>query len=488
MKYTNPIIAGMHPDPSICKVGDTYYLINSSFEYFPGIPVFSSRDLVNWSQIGNCLTGKAQQILSTSPCSGGIFAPVIRWYMNKFYIITSCFNQEGIHNFIITADKPDSEWSDPLYFDADGIDPSLYWEDDRTYVQYAGRGKILQIEIDLNSGAIIKGPELLTTGCGGRDVEGPHLWKKDDWYYLMVAEGGTREGHMENLLRSKNLWGPFEPSPYNPVISNKDMAGEPIQCVGHADWIVGPDGNDYLVALGTRPWKHKTILGRETMLSPAYWTKDGWLRSTFGYMPSEWEGDLGTQYPLNKQFILDMSKQQMPFWIISPRSDHKESYQFMNGVLKITGNHYRLEDGKCSFWAVRQSSMCFKMEMTFRFVQNAVNDEAGITMLATEDYHFSVFCTTRDNNRKIVIRKKLADVVEESVSDCKISEDHLIHLTIYGRDNQYEFRCNDQVIGTCLQKHLSTECADTPNTGMVGGFFVTGNGVAYIDEFSYVNE
>lgn len=279
MKYTNPVIKGMYPDPSVCCVNNTYYLVNSTFEYMPAIPVFKSEDLVNWEQIGNAIVDPTEFGIEDTPNSGGIFAPTIRFNQGQYYIITTCFGRKGLKNFFITAENPAGPWSKPVFIDIEGIDPSLYWEDGNTYIQYTAFGTIMQVSINEFTGEILRGPEVITKGCGGRDTEGPHMWKRNGYYYLLLAEGGTREGHMVTLMRSKSIWGPFEASPYLPVVSNKDYAREPLQCVGHADWIQGRNGEDYLVALAVRHVKHKTILGRETVLTPAYWTDDGWLKA-----------------------------------------------------------------------------------------------------------------------------------------------------------------------------------------------------------------
>jgi len=488
MKYKNPIIKGMYPDPSVCCVNGIYYMVNSSFEYFPGVPIFSSINLINWTQIGNCLSRVSQLDLGNSLCSEGIFAPTIRWNNGKFYVITTYTSRKGLLNFLVTAEDPAGEWSDPIYLELDGIDPSLYWEEENTYVQYAGRGEIFQIQIDENSGEILKGPISLTFGCGGRDAEGPHLWKRNGYYYLMLAEGGTREGHFETMMRGENIWGPFIPSPYNPVISNKDLGREPIQCVGHADWIVGPDHKDYLVTLGTRHVRHKTILGRETMLTPAYWTEDGWLKSQYGYMPMEWEGNLGTEQNKDNNFELDRNRILMPFRIISPRTDNRSYYQFKDNQLIIRANDYILDDGKASFWGIRQGEIEFSLEIKLKCDPKDEKDEIGLAMISADKYYMSLFCTIRNNEKAIVLKKKMEDIETETIYHLKteLCNENFVCLKICGRSNQYDFYYIDQFIGSSYQKHLSAESAETPNTGVVGGFYIVGNGKAIVESFTYI--
>lgn len=486
MLYQNPIIRGMYPDPSVCYKDGVYYLVNSTFEYFPGVPVFKSTDLINWKQIGNCLTRKSQLDLSNTDCSGGVFAPVIRYHDGKFYMITTCACRDSFRNFFVTAEDPAGEWSDPVFLDFHGIDPSFYWEDGHTYVQYAGRGEIFQIEIDEKTGAILKGPNLLTTGCGGRDAEGPHMWKKNEYYYLMLAEGGTREGHMETLMRGESLWGPFESCPYNPTLTNREEAKEPIQCVGHADWIVGPDGKDYLIALGTRHLRHQTLLGRETVLTPAKWTEDGWLVSETGHLPVSWEGNVAEKQEMEKVFILDMNQERMPLRILSPRDAHPECYTFENGVLKIKGNKDSLSDGNGACWLIRQSEFEFTFETVMKAQIKAGEDEAGIVIRSSDEYHLSMFCTVRDGKQVIVLRKKASDLETESVYE--LSEEQLngwMTFKVEGTKEKYTFYCNEKQIGWSYTKHLTIQTAGTPNTGVMLGIFAAGEAEAEISRFEY---
>lgn len=447
--------------------------------------MFSSRDLVNWTQIGNCLTRESQLQLEKAPCSGGVFAPVIRYHNGKFYMITTCMSADGLKNFFVTTEKPEEEWSDPVFLDFEGIDPSFYWEAGRTYVQYAGFGEIYQIEIEETTGEILNGPVLLTTGCGGRDAEGPHMWKRDGYYYLMLAEGGTREGHMETLMRSRSLWGPFEASPYNPVISNKDSASQPIQCVGHADWITGPDGKDYLVTLGTRHVKHKTILGRETMLTPAYWTEDGWLRSAYGYMPLEWEGDLGAEQKRETVFSLNMECEEMPLRMISPRSPNRNCYRFQDHTLRIRGNGHGLCEGNAAFWGIRQSEFDFTLRVELESVPQSESEEAGIAMLSSSDHHMSLFLSARNEKPAVVFRKQTADIVTEQVQEVDLPKGQTVCLCVTGDRTKYQFFFQGQPVGWTYIKHLAIECAGTPNTGVIGGFYAAGESKAVICQFTY---
>lgn len=493
MIYNNPIIPGFYPDPSICKKDEVYYLVNSSFEYFPGVPIFKSNDMVNWEQIGNCLTRKNQLYLDQCRCSGGVFAPTIRYYDRKFYVITTVYSASGLKNFYVWTENPEGEWSDPIEIDIKGIDPSFYCENGRTYVQYTAfskdNGLIKQVEIELASGKILYGPKTLTKGCGGRDVEGPHLWKRNDWYYLLLAEGGTREGHMVTVMRSKDIWGPFNSSPYNPVISNKDKGKELLQSIGHGDCLEDRNGNHWLVTLGTRPHKHRTLIGRETMLTPIYWTEDGWLRSKKGYMPTKFKVDIqGQQQPVCG-FTIDFSLGKLPHQIISPRFRDDEAVKFKDDVMIVKGNKKTLDELSTPiFLAIRQNQYNFDLEIHLSFNPLHQNHEAGVSIYMDINHYFSFFITVRYGRKVIVLKKKVGEIIQEKIFSIKDDKNE-IKFNVKGSIDQYQFKAydNNDIIADdfALTKHITSECSDSPFTGVVCGTYVIGEEVALISKFSY---
>src|SRR5690625_3969660 len=232
MKYNNPVIKGFYPDPSVCKVDDTYYLVCSSFQYFPGVPLFESKDLVNWEQIGHCLTRESQVQLEKINSSGGVFAPTIRYHNGRFYMTTT--NDTTGQNFYVWTDDIYGEWSDPIFVDQDGIDPSLYFEGDKVYFMSNGTddfgvGGIVQCEIDIATGQKLTPSRSIWQGTGGRFLEAPHLYKIDGKYYLLAAEGGTEYGHMVTYARGDSPYGPFESYPHNPVLTNRNLGTYEIQ-------------------------------------------------------------------------------------------------------------------------------------------------------------------------------------------------------------------------------------------------------------------
>lgn len=293
-KLVNPILAGFYPDPSLCKVGSDYYLVNSTFGYFPGIPVFHSKDLVNWKLIGHVLDRTEQLNLDGFGVSRGIFAPAIRYNNGKFYV--TCTLVDGGGNFIVSADKPEGPWSNPIWLpEINGIDPSLFFDDDgRTYITYnsdapdnkplyPGHRTVRMVEFDIVNMKVVRKPIILING--GVDIskkpvwiEGPHIYKINGTYYLTAAEGGTAEDHSQVILKSDKVDGPYIPYEKNPILTQRHLDPNrkfPVTCAGHADFVQTDDGNWWSVFLACRPHNGNNFTGRETFLAPIKWI-DGW--------------------------------------------------------------------------------------------------------------------------------------------------------------------------------------------------------------------
>ena len=293
--YRNPILPGFHPDPSICRVGEDYYLVTSSFAWHPGVPIFHSRDLVHWRQIGHVLTRPSQMKLDGLGVSRGVFAPTLRHHAGTFYMITTLVDGGG--NFYVTAKDPAGPWSDPIWLpEIDGIDPSFFFDEDgRAYVinngppegqpLYDGHRALWIQELDL-AAARLTGPRQVIVN-GGVDlarrpiwIEGPHILKKDGWYVLIAAEGGTAEDHSEVVFRSRSVRGPYVPWERNPILTQRTLdpnRPDAVTSTGHADFVDTPDGNWWAVFLGCRPYEEGRFYntGRETFLLPVRWA-DGW--------------------------------------------------------------------------------------------------------------------------------------------------------------------------------------------------------------------
>lgn len=291
--YRNPILAGFYPDPSITRAGDKFYLVNSTFAYFPGIPVFESSDLVHWRLLGHVLDRPSQLPFDGLDISRGVFAPAIHHHDGVFYVLNTLVDSGG--NFVSTAKNPAGPWSDPVWLpEIDGIDPSLFVDaDGKAYVlnngapdekpRYQGHRAIWMQEFDLKQLKLV-GPRRVLVN-GGVDIskqpiwiEGPHVYKKGQWYYLLCAEGGTGPNHSEVILRSKSVWGPYEPYENNPILTQRDLPKEranPITNAGHADLVEAPDGTWWATFLASRPYDGVNYhTGRETFLLPVTWVND----------------------------------------------------------------------------------------------------------------------------------------------------------------------------------------------------------------------
>ena len=292
--YRNPVLAGFHADPSVVAANGRFYLVNSSFAYFPGIPVFESTDLVHWKQIGNVIDRPGILNFDGLGVSRGIFAPAISYHDGLFYVVTTAVDSGG--NFIVTARDPAGPWSEPHWLPGvGGIDPSLYFDEDGRVLlvnndapdgtpRYEGHRAIWMQQIDRTTLQPVGPRKVLVDG--GVDpatkpiwIEGPHLYKRESWYYLSAAEGGTGPQHSQVVLRSRNVWGPYVPFAGNPILTQRDLPADrplPITNAGHADLVEGPDGSWWAVFLASRNYQQRHYnTGRETYLLPVQW-QDGW--------------------------------------------------------------------------------------------------------------------------------------------------------------------------------------------------------------------
>lgn len=291
--YQNPIIAGFYPDPSIVRVDNSYYMVHSSFAWYPGVPIFRSEDLVNWEKLGHVLTTPTQLQLEGRQVSEGIFAPTLRYHEGLFYMITTGVHAGG--NFFVTAADPAGPWSEPVFLpEVGGIDPDIFFDDDgRVYIAhndgpegeplYEGHRALWLWEFDMETQKVIPPGRLIVDG--GVDIsqepiwiEAPHIFKHNDWYYLTAAEGGTGPEHSQVIFRSRSLEEPFEAFAGNPILTQRDLPADrdnPITSAGHADFVQTPEGEWWAVFLATRAYdEHYHNTGRETFLLPVRWEDD----------------------------------------------------------------------------------------------------------------------------------------------------------------------------------------------------------------------
>lgn len=490
LTYSNPILPGFYPDPSICRVGEDYYLVNSSFEFFPGVPLWHSRDLINWEQLGYVLTRESQLPLKNGRTSGGIFAPTIRYHNGRFYMITT--NVTDMGNFFVWTDDINGEWSDPVWIDHAGIDPSLFWDDDGK-VYYTGTGMergIHQFEIDLETGAKLSETKVIWEGTGGKCPEGPHMYKINGWYYLMIAEGGTEYGHMETIARSRSVWGPFESCPHNPIISYSGDGDSAFQAGGHADFVTDTDGKWWIVFHAIRPsifMLHH--IGRETMLAPVTWDENGWPVVNGGKsVPEKMElpGE-GVQQKRTGWYDDFTSEKLHPrwSWIYNPE---KDKYNFSGSGVTLYGSEQTLNEvgGRHTFLGVRQTQ--FDLLYDAQMKLTGENGCAGITVFHTNEHHYDILVKKQGNNLTAQLRRRVVDM--EIVSEAIVFENtDSLMLRIDAKRLRYTFLAGKDagtlvVIGTGSSQLLSTEAMICTFTGCFAGMFAEGDVKANFTYFS----
>jgi len=429
-QYTNPILAGFYPDPSICRVGEDYYLVNSTFAYFPGIPIFHSKDLVNWKLIGHVITRTEQMDYTGLGVSRAIFAPTIRYHDGLFYV--TCTFVGGKGNFVVTAKNPAGPWSNPYWLPIDGIDPSLFFDDNgKAYITYNssppnnvslynGHRTIRLNEFDYKNMKIVGDNKILVNG--GTDIskkpswiEGPHLLKKDGYYYLIAAQGGTGADHSVVAFRSKSVDGPFVPYENNPVLINiNGDRKHPITSTGHADLVELPNGKWEAVFLGTRPYEADYFnTGRETFLTPVTW-RDGWPILNAGNtmvlyhyplpLAEKKDNTNTTKYSGNFSYKDNFNENNLkPDWTFL--RDVKQAWYNLKSKRGYLSIKVRPETatGKMnpSFIARRQQHATFTASTSLVFNPEFNNEKAGLLCFLNQD-HFYFLCKSKDKSKDVV--------------------------------------------------------------------------------------
>jgi alpha-N-arabinofuranosidase len=468
----NPIISGFSPDPSVVAVDGDYYLVNSTFHYFPGVPVYHSRDLQNWEQIGNVLDRPSQLPLVESSASLGIYAPTIRYNDGTFYMITTNVGNGG--NFMVTATNPAGPWSEPIWLEQQGIDPSLYFEDGKCYMVSNPDATITLCEIDPVTGATLHPGKALWKGTGGRFPEGPHIYKHDGWYYLLISEGGTELAHKLTVARSRNIYGPYAANPANPIFTHCSLAAQDsnIQGTGHGDFFQAADGSWWVVFLAYRRYGGDFHhLGRETFLAPVTWEK-GWPMVNGGQPVAE---KMAVRMSTEPQ-IPQPAKLRYDFSVIGPEWMHiqhpaEENYSAKDGVLTLTGNGDGFDWGGWHPTALLRRQQAadgrFGTEVTL-----LEDGEAGLAVYQTHNGHMEFFVRREGKRCQAVLRIRLHSILHEQSVMAIPSPSARLDVLAFG--DHYEFLLNGQPFGTSDSKLLSTEMAGGFTGVTVGPYCRTG--------------
>lgn len=432
--FTNPILPGFYPDPSCIRVGDIFYMANSSFQFFPGIPIHRSKDLINWELIGNAINRPTQISLNQATTkinnaarreifTGGIYAPTLRYHDGVYYIV--CTNLTGIcgmpsnkdfepSNFIITAtDLSDPEsYSELTYFDFHGIDPSLFFDEDgRVYVQGSwihGYDRnpatvIRQAEIDLVTGQLLTETRDIWSGATGKVPEGPHIYQKDGWYYLLIAEGGTHARHKITTARSQSIWGPFEANPANPALTAEGSSGI-VQCVGHGDLVQGPDGEWWCVMLARREYGDSYPLGRETFLTSVEW-EDGQFPAFKDVEIRQQTGREVARKTVGRGAVCTDLKSPATLYLRTP---HLKNYWQDESEIDLTATQAGLgaPDGTMTFVGRRQTSLDSTASVTIA-ISSATSDSVsyGLTLYKDTFRYAAIEYRTRDATLALIVQE-----------------------------------------------------------------------------------
>ena len=429
----NPILAGFYPDPSLVRVGSDFYLVNSTFSYFPGIPVFHSTDLMNWTQIGNVIDRPGMLDFDGLGMSRGVFAPTIAYHDGVFYVANTCVDCGG--NFIVTATDPAGPWSDPVWIpEVGGIDPSLFFDDDgKIYLMnndeppggstYDGHRAVWIREIDPETLQPIAEPVVVVDG-GARPedkpiwIEGPHIYRMPDGYLFSAAEGGTSVNHSQVVFKADKVTGPYIPYENNPILTQRDLPEDrayPVTSTGHADIFQDDNGDWWAIFLATRPYEDDYYnTGRETFLLPVEF-KDGWpiilppqtevpYRIARPDLPDS--GPPSTPTTGNYTVREDFDGDKLPLQWMFPRVPKAPWHTLANGELSITPGDATIgSGGQPSLAAYRVKHMNATGETLVRAPTNGT-DEAGITVFQNDDYWYALALKAEAGQQRLTLDRR----------------------------------------------------------------------------------
>jgi xylan 1,4-beta-xylosidase len=496
--FRNPVLSGFYPDPSICRVGKDYYLVTSTFSYYPGIPIFHSVDLVNWRQIGNVMDRPSQLNLDNLEVSQGIFAPSIRYYKGVFYVTCTLIGGGG--NFIVQSFDPTGPWSDPAWIpEINGIDPCLFFDDNnQTYIiynsiapngkpLYEGHRSIRMFAFNLSTQKVMGNEFILING--GSDIstkpiwiEAPHIFKRDGFYYLIAAEGGTGFDHSEVVFKSKNVAGPYFPYQHNPILTQRTLNANrkhPITTTGHADFVETESGNWWAVFLGCRPYEGDYYnTGRETFLALVQW-KDGWpkINPEFDevqhrYMLPHKSSRVESNY-LNGNFIFKehFETDKLSYDWMFLRTPHEVWYSLEKRKSFLT---LKLRPQVCSelvnpsFIGRRQQHLNGYASTALDFNAGSENEKAGLLIFQNE-FHFYYLCKSIHNGKSVVqlfksgIKSKCP--MELIAENELLPNDKMIKLKIEAKGSTYSFHYAPHDEWRLLQDNVDARFLSTREAG-----------------------
>lgn len=477
--YQNPVLPGFYPDPSVCRCDSDYYMVNSSFQFFPGVPIHHSKDLIHWEPIGHCLTRQSQVDLEKMSYWLGIYAPTIRYNNGRFYMITTNVPKPG--QLLVSTNNPAAEWSEPIIMDQPGIDPDLFFDDNGKCYLISSDGRILISEIDIASGRKLTESKEIWNGTGARYSEGPHMYKKDGWYYLMLAEGGTEYGHKMSIARARSPYGPFLANPANPILThiNSNAASNPIQGVGHADIIQAHDGSWWMVALGFRPQSYNHhLLGRETFLAPIRWDENAWpvvngngtinLDMKCATLPQQ----SVAQLPERNNFDQNTLGFEWNY-LCNP---HLQNYSLSDrkGFLRLKATSTTLDElASPTFVGRRQQHINFKATAAVDATNIGNNGCAGATVYMSNNYRYDI-CIEQRNGKHYMVLTYLLGAIRHTEREVLLGSGKAF-VRVEGTPDYYNFSYSEDgttfaPLGKADTRFLSSETAGG-FTGVYIGLF-----------------
>lgn len=506
MTINNPILRGFNPDPSICRKGNDFYIVTSTFEYFPAVPIYHSTNLAQWEQIGFCITDPSDIDLSASRATKGIYAPTIRYREDDdtFYMITTLVKNDNYREnecILMSAKDPRGPWKKQYIKEAEGIDPALFFHNGEAYClgnmrphpeNPSDRSRWIWISrIDLDEGKLIGEREILLKDGAVRGAacpEGPHLFYNDGYFYLIIAEGGTSHNHAVSAFRSTEIMGPYEPDPRNPVLTHRMMRrGSEFNSIGHADLIQLPDGSWWSSVLGVRPYEDPMLrnIGRETFIVPVIW-EEGWpvFAPETGKVESTYESPVESRMEIIQRPDTSTSfPDSLPLSFETLRTSSCPAYTLSGGKLSLHINRFSLKDPHpVAFAGVRQTEKIFMAETEVEF-NPAEGEEAGLAVLLNQDRHYTLAISETEGKR--ILRLSYAgEKIEEM--ECK---DHLcLRFTCRGLDYQAWYKMPEdkeyKPFGPVLDgSRLSIMQGGF--TGVMFGMYGTSNGKESLNSAAY---
>ncbi|MCA0364444.1 MAG: glycoside hydrolase family 43 protein [Bacteroidetes bacterium] len=508
---TNPILTGFYPDPSIVKVGADYYSVHSTFSYFPGLPIMHSRDLKNWKQIGYVINRPSQMEFMGERMTRGLFAPAIAYYKGTYYVTCTDIDHEG--NFVVTSKNPGGPYSNPVKIpEVKGIDPSIYFDEatDKAYIVYnsdapdrkplySGHRTIRMYEFDYKNLKVVGEEHQLVNG--GVDlskkpvwIEGPHIMKRNDWYILYAAEGGTSVNHSQVALRSKDIWGPYVPFEGNPVLTQRGLPEDrpnPITSAGHAQFIEGPDGNWYSIFLAVRPYEGDFYnTGREMFIAPLTWVNDwpmiehGEKVIAYKYKTNIKEVKQKGAIPQSGNFSYTMTFEKgLDLSMLFLRTVDSSSFKTSaNGLTLNLKPETISELTNPSFIGKRQQHLNSTAETQVSFSPKNANEKAGLAIFQDERHYYFIAKAKNAEGKDVVQLFKSKDKTTELVTEValtipaskinfRINSEGALYSFWYSTDGKKWNLLKDKVDG----KFLSTKVANS-FIGCTYGMYATSTG------------